>query len=123
MKCTWEAYVNAGNYLLGVGVGNKEAILTGIYHKYSYWAAYMKYNAHNQFLDTLLSTGLIGLGCLVFWFIQLLLYGFKTNNKYLVNFIMLISICSLTESTLERMKGVAFVILFTAVLAQKNSVK
>jgi O-antigen ligase len=65
----WVAYgivleLARSNPLLGLGMAN--------YHFYTplipIWGWYVQFNSHNQYIDLIAQTGLIGLGC-YFWFV------------------------------------------------------
>lgn len=67
-----------------------------------------KHNAHNQFLETLLRHGIIGL--LVYLAILVLIFfsAFKSKNFIFIAFILVFVISSLTESYLVRQIGLIF---------------
>jgi len=91
--------------LLGYGVGDAKNILLERYKKDKFYLGYYnKYNAHNQYLDTLLCVGFVGfiaLGFLLYYSYMLSpnkLYLFLITNVYVLGF--------LTESILNRQWGV-----------------
>jgi len=78
------------------------------------WFLSRKYNSHNQFIDFLLSSGIIGL----LIYCSLLVYLIKKNKKDLLklNLILILILFSLIENVLHRQIGVylfALIISFT----------
>jgi len=77
-------------------------------------------NAHNQYLQTFLDHGILGLIILVFIILYSLYYAIRTKNYLLL--MLLISICIniFFESMLERNKGIfAFNLFFCLFIAKK----
>lgn len=65
-------------------------------------------NAHNQFLQTAVAVGALGLLCLMMCFVSYL-FGFLGKNTYVFLFaIALIGLSMMTEAILERQAGVHF---------------
>lgn len=72
-----------------------------------------KHNAHNQFLETLLRHGCIGL---ILYFSSLLIIisnAVKTKNILYCSFIFVFTIASLTESYLVRQIGICFFVFYS----------
>jgi len=116
----WKSVIETiaeNNLLLGTGTeGNRENLYQK-YKKYHYKDAYVfKYNAHNQFLETSLDFGLLGLMALLFAFA----YQFKllwfSKNYFLVAVYLSIITFMLTESLLERQSGIVTFSLFVSLL-------
>lgn len=94
-----------GKLILGVGSGDTEEIYTRAYINGNFKTALIEgYNAHNQFLEFLVSNGFFGL--LVFvW--GLLFFALKTKLKgEALSFFITIVLLSFIESFLCRAKGV-----------------
>jgi O-antigen ligase len=91
--------------ILGVGSGNTEEIYTRAYLNGNFKTALVEnYNAHNQFVEFLVSNGYFGL--LVFVWV-LLFFAFKTKLKgEALSFFITIVLLSFIESFLCRAKGV-----------------
>jgi O-antigen ligase len=115
----WKASVSVirDNLIFGVGVGDaceklkkeyKDAGYTGYY--------YDNLNAHNQFLEVLLVSGLVGFS--VFIFILGMMSYIAVKNKSLLYgiFIFMILIFFMFESILNRLAGVSFFALFSFLL-------
>ncbi|MEQ9415048.1 MAG: O-antigen ligase family protein, partial [Cyclobacteriaceae bacterium] len=67
---------------------------------------------HNQFLNTFISTGLIGLLLLLGCYFYPVRHAWLQENFLQLSFIGLVLLASLTESFLESQKGIAFFVLF-----------
>ena len=94
-----------GKWILGVGSGDTEEIYTRAYINGNFKTALIEgYNAHNQFVEFLVSNGFFGL--LVFvW--GLLFFALKTKLKgEALSFFITIVLLSFIESFLCRAKGV-----------------
>ena len=102
------------NPLFGVGTGDGDQELKTFYSNYNTSTVAIDYNAHNQYLQTWLETGIVGLVllllCLLIPLIKL------RNNPSDISFIIIFSSMCLTESILERQKGIIFFSLFFAIL-------
>jgi len=81
------------------------------------------YNAHNDFLQVWADTGLIGL------LFHLLAVGFcvmrslRSSAYLLLSFVVLFSLCSLSESLLLVQKGIMLFSLFTPILLLRHEPK
>lgn len=96
--------------LFGVGPGDVTKELLTEYNNSKFGSGkYYQYNSHNQFLSTLVKSGLLGLISLLCCFINYNLYYNKTTVTVLLVFLMY----SLTESFLEREHGI---LLFVSII-------
>lgn len=117
-KATWiyaiEVIKEKG--VLGVGTGKATKYL----HEKAIanndaWLAERKLNYHNQYLQTIASTGIFGLILLLLWLKSYFLGALRNVNWKLCCAFMLLGISLLTESMLLRQAGVlffAFLMLF-----------
>ncbi len=105
------------HWLTGVGAGDAQESLNNCYQQHSWSPALYErsYNAHNQYLQTWLSSGIVGLLVLLFILLAPLWQG--TNRLHMI-LIVLFAICCLTESMLEKNKGIVFFVFFTTLLSQ-----
>ncbi len=101
--------------ILGYGVGDAKSVLQSEYEKRNMIDGLKsRYNAHNQFLETLVGLGFVGF----FSFLLLFVYPIfimiqKGNNNYIeLMFLGILSINFLFESMFERVAGVIFFALF-----------
>ena len=79
-------------------------------------------NAHNQFSDTIIAVGVIGLILLLSFFIYPIILWIKNKNFDIVFFSLLLIIAfnSLFESVLERQMGIMFFVFFYFLLFHGN---
>ncbi len=71
-------------------------------------------NFHNQYLQILGNTGIIGLALFLVWGFVLLRFGFQTEHWLFVLTLALMAISFLTESMLLRMAGARFLVFLLA---------
>ena len=79
-----------------------------------------KLNAHNQFLQTFIGTGIIGFCLLLVMTIGALIYGFVKKNYILSLFSVLIIFNFLVESMLQAQAGFIFFAFFFCTLVHYN---
>ncbi|EKF54430.1 O-antigen polymerase [Galbibacter marinus] len=90
----------------GVGTGDTQSYLNNLYLENNFLTGIkLKLNAHSQYLQEYLKTGLIGLFTLIFLVYTLLRYVIKVNQYYSY-FIIFFCIGCLVESYLNRYHGV-----------------
>ena len=107
--------------LLGYGIGDANDVLVKKYRELGYTFNYENnYNAHNQFFQTLLQTGILGLLVLVVIFIVLALRLKRSRNEFSVFIILFISL--LFESMLVRFNGIVFFSIVVPLLLKKRSI-
>jgi O-antigen ligase len=111
--------------LLGAGTGDGLDILLKCYEKVNFWGMYpeFRYNAHEQYLETGIALGLIGVFALLLTIILPLIRAWKRRDWLFVSFLALFSFCCLTESLLERQWGIVFFTFFTSVFYFGTSAK
>ncbi len=110
--------------LLGYGVGNSQTALNNCYKNIDDTLLLRQYNSHNQYLDILLKTGIIGL----IVFISFLIFNFrkavKFRNELLILLIIFFCINFITENILLRQSGVILfyliLIVFSKIRMNKN---
>ncbi|PKV48795.1 O-antigen ligase [Aquimarina sp. MAR_2010_214] len=107
--------------IFGYGVGDANDVLIEKYKELNYTLNYTnKYNAHNQFLQTYLQSGIIGFGVLVSIFVLLAIRMKRSRNEFSVFLILFISL--LFESMLVRFNGIVFFSIVTPLLLKKRSI-
>lgn len=108
----WEGSwsVIKANWLVGVGTGGGEAAMNNFYNHFNGSTIGLGLNAHNQFLQTWMEYGLVGLVLfsLCLW---AGLYPMRFEPAYAC-FILIFSLMCLTESVAERQKGIIFFMVF-----------
>ena len=70
------------------------------------------YNSLNQFLETAVGQGLIGLSVLLFWFIIPFIQAVKRKDMVIISFLIVVGINLLFESMFNRIAGVVFIAFF-----------
>ena len=106
------------NNAMGVGLGDEDNYLCREYYREGYLGyAERHLNPHNQFLQTGISIGWIGLIVLIIVFISLIYYAYKTNSLALFIAALCISVSCLFESMLERQVGVIFLSIILLIVA------
>lgn len=117
-ECAQEILLD-GKWLWGVGTGYVQLTLQQCYEEHEFTPLTInnnRYNAHNQYLQTWLGLGIIGL----LWFVGILgfsiYYGYKNDNLLHIAMVVMFAIVSLTESTLCVHKGVVFFSYFNCLM-------
>jgi len=109
------------NYLWGVGTGDTKHEMKSKYHQYNLSIAEEKgYNLHNQYLESALKLGIVGLLLLVFWLMSTLIYAITTKDFLLFFLMLIVSVHFIFESMMNRIAGVSFFIFFYVLLLAKN---
>ncbi len=107
--------------LLGYGIGDANDVLIKKYKELGYTYNYEnEYNAHNQFLQIFLQTGVLGFIVLVMIFILLAIRMRRSRNEFSVFLILFISL--MFESMLVRFNGIVFFSIVIPLLLKKRSI-
>jgi O-antigen ligase len=101
------------NIWFGVGTGDHQTELNKAFVKYNFAEGVEIFNMHNQYLQTLLSHGIFGLLILVFSLTHQMLKALARQDYLYMSFIFLFSFGCLTESLLNRNKGLIFYLVFS----------
>lgn len=116
--------ISFDNVLTGVGIGDarneleKEFIQRG-----ENQLAQNRLNTHNQFLEVMLETGLIGLLIFLSLFYRMIQIARSEGNNLYLYFIVMSFMFFMFESMLYRLAGVTFFSLFSFLLLNKGKVK
>mgnify|MGYP000583813761 CR=1 FL=1 len=115
----WNAAIKAAsaNFITGYGIGESEKVLAAINPP----ANGVFYNAHNQFLETQIETGILGTICLLLIFITALISGWIKKNITFLFFLLSVFLHFLFESMLETQSGVVFFSFFYCYLFYKGT--
>jgi O-antigen ligase len=106
----WEAAIKATpNLFLGVGTGDYTSVLNNYYrsHNLSQFSL-SNYNAHNQFIQIVLSNGILGLIALLTMMIRPLVLSIRYQNLLGILVFFSFFIYGQTEVFLGRYQGVVF---------------
>lgn len=117
----WEiAIKEAAIYPFGVGTGDvKDHLIQKYKENGLYNLAEKKLNPHNQFLQTGVAIGWMGVISLILLQIGLIYRGFRTKNLLLISFVTLCFLNMMFESFLERQAGIVFFSLLIFILDYK----
>lgn len=114
-----EAFIDSPNKIFGYGPQGSRVILDTIYSQNGYDIKGM--NSHNQYLTTLLNNGVLGLLMLFIIFALGFVTSFKSRSIQNVLMVLTMAIAFVTESMLERQKGVtAFAVLLTLIFIENR---
>ena len=107
------------NLIAGVGVGDVQDELQKSYENRRFYFAsrYNRYNAHNQFIEQWLMTGLIGLLFLIVAFAVPFYYSIRNGDVLYAVFLLVFILFCCTESMLEISKGVVWYSFFNSIFA------
>jgi len=105
------------NLIFGVGTGDSRDKLMEKYLEKNMKTEYeFGLNSHNQFLNTAVSVGIIGLVVLILCFLMPFYHGWKQKELLLVGFVVVVSMNLLFESMFERQSGVIFYVFLNTIL-------
>ncbi len=98
------------NFFTGVGTGDTQDELVKMYNKnnYIFDKEYRHHNAHNQFIQTMLTIGVVGLLLLLGIFMVSFWQAWQQRSYFYMTFLVYIALNCLTESLLQRQKGIVF---------------
>ena len=123
---TWQSSLKiiSHNLWLGVGIGDVQSHLDMAHLKNGDLILYKKHlNAHNQFLQTGIATGIFGVLLLLIILFTLFYKAIISKNNALILFLLIVFINLLFESMLEKQEGVIFIGFFIALFSILQSPK
>ncbi len=95
------------NFYLGVGIGDIQNLLNEQYHRLSFQEGiHSNFNAHNDWLTSILGAGLPGIISLIFVYYSYFRSALSTKNILAFAFPVFFLLASQTEAILNRHKGV-----------------
>lgn len=108
----WEGSwsVIRAHWFAGVGTGGGKSAMTNFYAHYNSSTVGLEHNAHDQYLQTWMESGLLGLVAFLLC-LCMGLFRLPRESSYFC-FILIFSLMCLTESIGERQKGIVFFTLF-----------
>ncbi len=124
----WEICQENQAWLTGIGINeaqnllNQKYIISGIYTGYEGTddTGYLNYNFHNQYVETLVRTGIVGLTLLISMFVMLF-SARKTNHLVSVYVVFISAAFFFTESALERQQGIVyFCLIYSSIIYQSK---
>ena len=114
----WYSFeITNDNFLAGVGTGDvKDHLLDKYEEKGMSNARQLELNAHNQYLQTMIAMGILGLIILLLNLLLPALYSIEGKHYLYLVFLILIAFNFIFESMLETQAGVVFYAFFNAYL-------
>lgn len=108
---------------LGCGTGDANDVMREAYKEQGYKNLYKaRLNSHNQYLQTLLTVGIIGFGILILYLGYPLYHAFKRKKPLLLAFIFVVALNLMTESMFETGSGANFIAFFMCLLTYDSFV-
>lgn len=105
------------HFLAGIGPQNVQQALNQCYYQFEGDDfSRHSFNTHNQYLDSLISHGILGLILLLIMIIYPIVQAIRLKDPILLSFTLLIALCMLTENILSRQAGVVFYAFFNSIL-------
>lgn len=111
-SATWDVIAN--NWMFGTGAGDFYGELDKSYNGTGLDVVYREFGAHNQYLQTIASTGVVGLTFLIALLAICFSQGLYRRSLTLALFVLSFSLFCMTESTLERQKGIVYLGFFSS---------
>ncbi|WP_347156787.1 O-antigen ligase family protein [Pontibacter chitinilyticus] len=115
--CSYQVLKKDHNWVTGLGIGNVQEKLNACYKNLNPWIYESEMNAHNEYLEETLRNGVTGLVILLLCFLLPTMMSINKGNYLYFSFLVLFSICCITESMLSRQSGILFYSFLNAVLA------
>ena len=109
--------------ILGLGLHNVDYLLNQYFSYYNLYKGYFQINFHNQYLQTIGEIGLVGLALLLFVFFRAINSVIRSGNNYNLLLLLLFLSAFLTESFLNRQKGVFLFVTFYCLLMMNGARK
>lgn len=107
-------------WLTGVGAGDVKYVLNENYPSSFEAGIEKQFNAHNQFLETWLATGLLGFLLLIYMVVRTFALGWRNGNFTAIGFSMIILINFMVESVLNSQAGILFFAFFYMLIILRN---
>ncbi len=109
------------NYLYGVGTGDIKDELDKMYLKMDMQGAFSEHlNAHNQYLQSAIGLGIIGIIVILLMFLLPFIFAIKEKNYLYAFFLVIVSLNLLVESMFETQAGVMFYAFFNTLFFIKG---
>ena len=114
----WKKILKDDVLWLGYSPGDRRAEMNEEFYKTGLNPWYENYNIHNQFIQVLAELGLLGLSLYLILHVSLFFESLKQRNILLGAFLIGFTIFQMTESVIERNKGIVFFVFFLLLILQ-----
>jgi O-antigen ligase len=115
-QCSFDILTENNAWIKGVGTGDVKPLLQSCYQDKKFWGHLYNYNLHNEYLEEMVRHGLIGLSVLFLAFFYPLITAARHRNYLYVYFILIFMLACVSESFLNRQKGVIIYAFFNALI-------
>ena len=106
-SCGFEVFANSGKWLLGNGLRVSQNQLNYCYiQKENLSAAEQNYSVHNQYIQSLVDTGILGFSFFMLFFGYLIYLTVKNGDFLITGFLIVFLFFFMTESIFNRAYGV-----------------
>jgi len=116
-QCSYDILYDNNCWMQGVGTGDVKPLLQACYQDKKFWGHLYNYNLHNEYLEEMVRHGFIGLSLLLIAFLYPMIIAIKQKNYLYIYFILIFMLACISESFLNRQKGVIFYAFFNSILA------
>jgi O-antigen ligase len=106
---------------LGTGTGGTMTALRSEYDKLNLGVFKYDYTSHNQYIETSLEIGIVGLVVLIACYFIPMRMAILQKNKLLFSVILIMVLTSFTTCVLERSRGIIFYMSFASMLMIKKN--
>lgn len=122
IKAGW--HLSVENLPWGVGTGDVKDAIVDYHELHGSKKISSRYlNAHNQFAQSTIALGVLGLLLLLIFFIFGFAHAFRQNKILLSVFLLMLFVHFLFESMFETQAGVVFIVLFYCLLLAERAMK
>lgn len=119
-QCAIDVYKDNPHKFFGLGITNSNDLLRDCYYQKDFFGKDLGYHAHNQYLQTLIAGGIIGIMVLMILMLYIFIHAIKTRNLFLFISMLIFSIFFITESVFEQQIGVTTFTLFVSLFLCHN---
>lgn len=111
------------NLFWGTGTDDVYDAMKQVSHDYQITNSLETYDPHNQFIFTLIGSGIIGFSLFVAFIGCSLFYAITRHDYLYMTFVFLFILLCITETALQLQKGIIFFAIFFSLLAFKKRTK
>lgn len=121
----WDLGINRlmeeNRLFVGLSPGDRRDIMNNELDQIGLLYYYENYNLHNQFIQTFVELGLLGLLIYILLHVLIISQAIQQKNMLLLAFVIGLVFFQMTESVIERNKGIVYYCFFLSILLMLNS--